>query len=67
MSPITDTAIRILHVYLTNNEVRERIDASPECYRALIHTTGIITDPIEFEEDEDEYWGLVYELERIIN
>lgn len=66
MSPITETAIKIFNVYLTNEEVRNKVNTSPEFYRALVHETGIISNPNEFEDEQDEdYDALVFELERL--
>jgi hypothetical protein len=58
------TAERIVHVYLTDPEIKQRVDDSPEPYRALIWETGIVPNPQEIDGSE-EYDLLVDELEKI--
>ena len=57
-------AEQIVNVYLTDLEIQQKVDNSPEPYRALIWETGIIPNPHEID-GSDEYNLIVDELEKI--
>jgi hypothetical protein len=59
-------ALKIADVYHNNKSIQNKVNKSPEFYRALVWETGIILNPEQFDCGlNPEYDKLINELEEL--